>query len=334
MIRALYWDGDHLKMLDQRLLPQQEVWLELRIWENVRDAIRDMAVRGAPAIGVAAAYGMALAFPLSPLGERGLGGEGSLSEAYNALAASRPTAVNLVWALDRIMSLPTLDFDSILAEAQAIERVDLEMNLAIGRHGATLVPKNAQILTICNTGSLATAGHGTALGIIRTAHEQGRVKHVWSCETRPRQQGLRLTAWELLQDGIPFHSIADSAAASLMRAGKVDFVVAGADRIAANGDTANKIGTYMLAVLAKHHDIPFVIAAPTSTLDPTLPDGSHIPIEERDPRELTEIEGVPVAPEGCPVSNPGFDVTPGELITSIVTETGVHRGPFDFAILN
>lgn len=337
--------------------------MELRTWQEVHDAIRDMAVRGAPAIGIAAAYGMALAalapsssagdrlcpedeegllpersrtggggevFPFAPPGDRGPGGEGQLAVARDGLAGSRPTAVNLFWALDRIMALPVLDFGTILAEAQAIEREDLAMNHRIGENGAVLVPDNAQILTICNTGSLATAGHGTALGIIRTAYAQGMVSHVWSCETRPRQQGLRLTAWELMKDGIPFHSIADSMAASLMRAGEVDFVVAGADRIAANGDTANKIGTYMLAVLAHHHGIPFVIAAPSSTLDPSLPDGSHIPIEERDAAELTECESVRVALDGCPVYNPGFDVTPGELISAIVTETGVFRGPYKF----
>jgi methylthioribose-1-phosphate isomerase len=278
-----------------------------------------MAVRGAPAIGVAAAYAMALA-----------AGSRDVLLAREGLAASRPTAVNLFWALDRIMALSSHDFESVLQEAQAIEREDEELCRQIGVNGVGLVPENASILTICNTGSLATAGEGTALSIIRHTHRAGKLKHVWSCETRPRQQGLRLTAWELLRDGIPFHSIADSAAASLMRAGEVGIVVAGADRIAANGDTANKIGTYALAVLAKHHGIPFVIAAPTTTLDPSLPDGSHIPIEERDSRELTEIEGVHAAPDGCPVFNPGFDVTPGELITAIVTETGVHRGPYKF----
>jgi len=310
-------------MLDQRVLPGRESWLELQTWQDVRDAIRDMAVRGAPAIGISAAYGMALASLQNSSIE-------SLEEARRGLAASRPTAVNLVWALDRIASLGTTDFDRILAEARAIESEDLAMNLEIGRHGASLVPRGAKVLTVCNTGALATGGHGTALGIIRTAHTEDKVSQVWSCETRPRQQGLRLTAWELMHDGIPFQSIVDSAAASLMAAGQVDFVVAGADRIAANGDAANKIGTYMLAVCARHHGIPFVIAAPSSTLDPTLKDGSFIPIEERDGSELTLIEGVEVAPPGCPVFNPGFDVTPGELITAIVTETGVHRPPYGF----
>lgn len=317
----MVWREGALVMLDQRLLPGQEVWLTLTRWEEVRDAIRDMAVRGAPAIGVAAGYAMALA------AQQGA----DLAEAQRGLAASRPTAVNLFWALDRMAAVSNPTFENLLAEAQAIEAEDLAMNHRIGDFGADLVPAKARVLTICNTGSLATAGHGTALGIIRTAHARGLVDHVYSCETRPRQQGLRLTAWELLKDGIPFQSIPDSAAASLMRAGKVDFVVAGADRITRNGDTANKIGTYMLAVCAHHHGIPFVIAAPSSTIDPAMATGAEIPIEERDASEITEIEGVRVAPVGCPTFNPGFDVTPGELIHAIVTERGVFRAPYDFS---
>lgn len=314
------WESGTLLMLDQRLLPQQTVWLELTRWEQVRDAIRDMAVRGAPAIGVAAGYGMALAAAQGA----------DFGEAKAGLAGSRPTAVNLFWALDRIASLTDRSFESVLGEAQAIEREDREMNLKIGRNGAELIPNNARILTICNTGGLATAGHGTALGVIRTAHADGKGIFVYSCETRPRQQGLRLTAYELMQEGIPFESIADGAAASLMRAGKVDLVIAGADRIARNGDTANKIGTYMLAVCASHHAIPFYIAAPSSTFDLGLEDGSGIPIEERESSELTHIEGVAVAPDKCPVYNPGFDVTPGELISGIVTEQEVFRAPYAF----
>lgn len=320
-IRPMEWsERNTLRMLDQRRLPGEEVWLELERWPEVVAAIRDMAVRGAPAIGVAAAYGMALA---------ALHGA-NREEAAAGLAASRPTAVNLFWALDRMARVTPWSFESALSEARAIETEDLACNEAIGRHGAALVPPRARILTVCNTGSLATAGHGTALGIIRTAFAADPDVFVYSCETRPRQQGLRLTAWELKHDGIPFASIADGAAASLMRAGKIDFVVAGADRIAANGDTANKIGTYSLAVLAAHHGIPFVIAAPSSTLDPSLPDGDAIPIEERGPEELTEIEGVRVAPEGCPVVNPAFDVTPAALIEAIVTEQGVYRPPYRF----
>ena len=320
VVVPLRWENGALLMLDQRILPGTETWLTLRTWQEVAEGIRSMAVRGAPAIGVAAAYGMALA--------AGAGDDWETARA--GLAASRPTAVNLFWALERMDRLTDRSPASVLAEATDIETEDLAMNLKIGEFGASLVPENATILTICNTGSLATAGHGTALGIIRTAHAQGKVKHVFSCETRPRQQGLRLTAYELMKDQIPFQSIADSAAASLMRAGKIDFVVAGADRITANGDTANKIGTLMLAVLAHHYGIPFVIAAPSSTLDPTLPTGDLIPIEEREAEELTEIEGVRVAPAGCPVWNPAFDVTPGNLIAAIVTEKGIARAPYAF----
>jgi len=312
--------GGALLMLDQRRLPAREEWLELRSHEEVARAIREMAVRGAPAIGVAAAYGMALA------AKHGV----PRDEAAAVLAASRPTAVNLFWAIDRIKDLGSWGFEEVLAEAKAIEREDLEMNRAIGRNGAELIPAGANILTICNTGSLATAGHGTALGVIRTAFEQGKEIHVYSCETRPRQQGLRLTAYELMKEGIPFHSIADGAAGSLMRARKINCVIAGADRIAANGDTANKIGTYSLAVLANYHEIPFYIAAPSSTFDPTLATGKKIPIEERSPEELTHIDGVEIAPSGCPVYNPAFDVTPGSLIEAIITETGVYSRPYAF----
>lgn len=321
-LQPVRWTDDGLMMLDQRLLPQSEEWLTLRTWQDVEQAIRNMTVRGAPAIGISAAYGMALA---ARSGD-------DFELALNGLAASRPTAVNLFWALDRIRSLSSRDFASVLAEAKRIDDEDYAMNLAIGELGAQLIKPNSRIMTICNTGAIATSGHGTALGIIRTAHSQGKVQHVFSCETRPRQQGLRLTAWELMQEGIPFQSIVDSAAASLFRAGNVDAVIAGADRIAANGDTANKVGTYMLAVLASHHGVPFYIAAPSSTLDPSMADGSSIPIEERSADEITHIEGVPVAPAGCPVWNPGFDVTPGELITAIITERAVFRGPYCFEL--
>lgn len=307
-------------MLDQRRLPVEEVWLELKTHEDVAEAIREMAVRGAPAIGVAAAYGMALA------AQNGA----PRDTAKELLAASRPTAVNLFWALDRIASLPNWDLPTVLAEAEKIEREDLEMNQRIGELGATLINPGSRVLTVCNTGSLATAGHGTALGIIRTAYAQGRVEHVYACETRPRQQGLRLTAYELMYDQIPFHAIADGAAGYLMKLGRVDCVIAGADRVASNGDTANKIGTYSLAVLARHHKIPFYIAAPSSTLDLMMKSGDEIPIEERSSTELTHVEGVQVGPVGVDVWNPGFDVTPGELIKAIITEKGIHCAPFDF----
>ncbi|MBX3112080.1 MAG: S-methyl-5-thioribose-1-phosphate isomerase [Fimbriimonadaceae bacterium] len=318
-LRPMVWDDGVLRMLDQRVLPRTETWLELRTWEEVAAAVRDMAVRGAPAIGVAAGYGMALA---------ALAGA-DRATARAGLAASRPTAVNLFWALDQTDQAPW-DPSAVLEVARRIEADDLAMNQAIGRHGAALVPEGARVLTVCNTGSLATAGHGTALGVVRTAYAQGKVRHVFACETRPRQQGLRLTAWELMHDGIPFQVIPDGAAAYLMSKGEVDFVVVGADRIAANGDTANKIGTYTLAVLARHFGVPFTVAAPTSTLDPSTPTGAGIPIEERDASEVTHVDGVPVGPDRCPVWNPAFDVTPGDLVTAIITESGVHQGPYRF----
>ena len=321
MLTPLRWVDDRLEMLDQRVLPTKVEWIAFDSAEAVAKGIRDMVVRGAPAIGIAAAYGMALAAKELT----------NLVEADQVLRASRPTAVNLFWALDRIKALPSSDFDTLLAEARAIEKEDLAMNLEIGRHGAELIGENWNVMTICNTGALATAGHGTALGVIRSAHQAGKNIHVWSCETRPRQQGLRLTTFELMHDNIPFHSISDGMAASLMLAGRVDCVIAGADRIAANGDTANKIGTYMLAVLAHHHKIPFFIAAPSSTFDPSIKSGLEIPIEERSSEEITHIEGVQIGPDNCPTFNPGFDVTPGELITAIITEAGVTHGPYNFA---
>ncbi len=319
-LKPLEWTDAGLRMLDQRGLPLREDWLLINTHDEVAGAIRDMVIRGAPAIGIAAAYGMALAARSGS----------DLTSASRLLAESRPTAVNLFWALDRIQKLDTNDFDRILSEAKAIELEDLQMNLAIGHHGATLIPEGARVLTICNTGALATAGHGTALGVIRSAIYQGNEVFVYSCETRPRMQGLRLTAYELTKEGIAFKSIADGAAASMMRAGMIDLVIAGADRIAANGDSANKIGTYALAVAAKHHGIPFYIAAPSSTLDGSLQDGSQIPIEERNADELTIIDGIRVAPEGCSVYNPAFDVTPGDLITAIITEEGIFRSPYRF----
>lgn len=315
------WTDDGLLILDQRKLPLVEERILLTTAGAVAAAIREMVVRGAPVIGIAAAYGMALA---AKSGE-------DLSEANQTLRDSRPTAVNLFWALDRIVGLPDHSFESVLDEAREIEHEDFQCNLEIGANGAELIRAGARVLTICNTGSLATSGHGTALGVIRTAYAQGKGIFVYSCETRPRQQGIRLTAWELMKDGIPFASIADSAAGSLMNRGLVDVVITGADRIAANGDTANKIGTYSLAVLARHHDIPFVIAAPKSTLDVALPHGDLIPIEERDADELNVVEGQRIAPENCPVLNPAFDVTPGSLISFIVTEQGVFQHPYRFS---
>lgn len=317
-LQPLFWDEGALMLLDQRELPLREVWLRLTTWQQVRDAITDMAVRGAPAIGVAAAYGMALAAQTSD----------DLQLAHHELRNSRPTAVNLMWALDRVAASGLTSFELLLGLAESIRLEDLALNHKIGEHGAMLVPENARILTICNTGSLATAGHGTALGVIRTAHEQGKINLVYSCETRPRLQGLKLTAWELMHDKIPFQSIVDGAVGYLMQTVQIDFVIAGADRIARNGDTANKIGTYGLAVLARHHRIPFYIAAPYSTFDLTLANGKEIPIEERDSDEIRMIGAERVAPENCPVWNPGFDVTPGTLIDGIITESGILKPPY------
>lgn len=315
-LEALRWRDGKVEILDQRLLPRQEVWITAQTWQEVAEAIRSMAVRGAPLIGVAAAYGLALAQ---------LQGE-EIAAAKAGLAATRPTAVNLFRAIERVSAAPDM-----LAEARRIEQEERDANERIGKNGAELVPANARILTICNTGSLATPGIGTALGIIRTAFSQGKVREVFSAESRPRMQGLRLTTYELTSDGIPFRAIADGAAGALMQKGEVDIVIAGADRIAANGDTANKIGTYSLAVLAKHHEIPMVIAAPSSTIDPKTKSGHEIEIEERDAKELTNVDDICVAAEGCKVWNPAFDVTPGEFITNIVTERGTYFSPYDFA---
>ncbi len=314
-LSPMRWEDGALLLLDQRELPRREVWLALRSAGEVAAAIRGMAVRGAPAIGIAAAYGVAL--------------DGGTPEGFAVLRASRPTAVNLFWALDRMERAPK---DRLLQEARAIEAEDLAMNRAIGANGAAAIPgAGLEILTICNTGALATAGWGTALGIVRSLREEGRLAKVWALETRPRQQGLRLTAYELKAEGIPFAIVADSAAATILATRPIAAVVAGADRIAANGDAANKIGTFMLGVLAAEFKVPLYIAAPSSTFDPALPDGGHIPIEERDGREITHAEGVPIAPEGTPVFNPAFDVTPARYIAGIVDERTVHRPPYRFA---
>jgi methylthioribose-1-phosphate isomerase len=332
------WRGDAVAILDQRLLPHREEVLECRTVGEVAEAIRSLAVRGAPIIGVAAAYGMALAAAVSTQGRpRRLLAE--LEEAARTLKAARPTAVNLGWAVDRMMRVATGQccsvgstvqrvHEAMVAEALAIEAEDREACAAMGAHGLALVPEGANVLTHCNTGMLCTAGIGTALGVIVTAHRAGRRVHVWVDETRPVLQGARLTAWELGRLEIPRTLIVDGAAGSLMARGLVDLVIVGADRIAANGDVANKIGTYGLAVLARHHGVPFYVAAPTSTVDPSTPTGTGIPIEERDPAEVLAPLGVPVAEPGTPAANPAFDVTPAELITAIVTEAGVVRPPY------
>jgi methylthioribose-1-phosphate isomerase len=304
-VEALRWKGDALELLDQRLLPERVVYVACRNATEVAAAIRDMVVRGAPAIGCAAAFGVALE---------------STDAAYDVLAKSRPTAVNLFWALERMRHAKDKR-----AEAEAIFAEDLAVNRAIGAHGAALVPANARVLTYCNTGALATAGHGTALGVVRSAKEKG--VSVVACETRPYLQGARLTAWECMQERIPCTLVTDNMAGHLMSRGDVDLVIVGADRIAANGDVANKIGTYTLAVLARRHGLPFYVAAPLSTFDAKCADGARIPIEERPPEEVTGYRGMRWAPEGVTVRNPAFDVTPGELITAIICQKGVVQAP-------
>jgi methylthioribose-1-phosphate isomerase len=306
MVEPIRWHGDRLELLDQRLLPEQTVYVTCRTAAEVAAAIRDMVVRGAPAIGCAAAFGIVLS-------------KGS-AEGYDILAKSRPTAVNLFWALDRMKKAKDLN-----AEAEAIFSEDLTANRAMGKLGAELIPNKARVMTHCNAGALATAGYGTALGVIRSAKNKNI--SVIANETRPYLQGARLTAYEMVQEGIPVTLITDSMAGHLMSKGEVDVIVVGADRIAANGDTANKIGTYQLAVLAKRHGIPFYVAAPLSTFDPQIPDGSHITIEERPASEVTGYRDRRWAPEGVLVRNPAFDVTPADLITGIITERGVVLSP-------
>jgi methylthioribose-1-phosphate isomerase len=310
-VQPIRWRGDRLELLDQRLLPDQAVYLTCRTAAEVAAAIRDMVVRGAPAIGCAAAFGIAL--------EKKSGRP--LEAAFKALAASRPTAINLFWALERMKKAEDLE-----AEAIAIYEEDLAANRAIGRFGAELIRERSRVMTHCNTGALATAGYGTALGVIRAA--KGKNISVIANETRPYLQGARLTAWELVREGIPCTLITDSMAGHLMSRGEVDVVIVGADRIAANGDVANKIGTYPLAVLAKRHGIPFYVAAPLSTFDPNISDGSQIPIEERPAAEVTGYRGTRWAPEGVSVRNPAFDVTPAELITAIISEKGIASPPY------
>jgi methylthioribose-1-phosphate isomerase len=310
-VQPIRWRGDCLELLDQRLLPEKTEYVACRSAEEVAQAIRDMVVRGAPAIGCAAAFGIAL--------EKKSGR--SLEAAFKALAASRPTAVNLFWALERMKQARDLE-----AEARAIFEEDLAANRAIGRLGAELIRERSRVMTHCNTGALATAGYGTALGVIRASKNKNI--SVIANETRPYLQGARLTAWELVQEGIPCTLITDSMAGHLMSRGEVDVVIVGADRIAANGDVANKIGTYPLAVLAKRHGIPFYVAAPLSTFDPKIPDGSQIPIEERPAAEVTGFRGTRWAPEGVSVRNPAFDVTPAELVTAIISEKGIASPPY------
>jgi methylthioribose-1-phosphate isomerase len=305
-VEPIRWKGDRLELLDQRWLPDKTVYVTCRSAGDVANAIRDMVVRGAPAIGCAAAFGVVLS--------RGA------PKAFDLLAKSRPTAVNLFWALERMKQAKDLE-----AEAKAIFEEDLAANHAMGKLGAELIPERARVMTHCNTGALATAGHGTALGVIRSAKSKNI--SVIACETRPYLQGARLTVWECMRERIPCTLITDSMAGHMMSRGEVDVVIVGADRIAANGDVANKIGTYTLAVLAKRHNIPFYVAAPQSTFDPKIADGSQIPIEERSGDEVVGYRNLRWAPKGVKVRNPAFDVTPAELITGIICEKGVVLAP-------
>ena len=323
VVQPIQWAADHLRLLDQRALPHEERWLECRTAEDVARAIGEMAVRGAPAIGIAAAYGLVLAVRRDPA---------SYDSAERVLTQSRPTAVNLRWALERMRKLRERSASALLAEARGIQQEDLDQNLKMAAFGAALLPRGARVLTHCNTGALATGGHGTALGVIRTAHRQGKIAQVFATETRPWLQGARLTAWELQKEKIPSRLIADGAAAWLMAQHDIDWVIVGADRIAANGDTANKIGTYALAVAAARHGVKFMVVAPTGTFDPHCAKGSDIHIEERAAEELTEFRGAKVAPAGTDAFNPVFDVTPAGLITALVCEKGAIRRPSAAAI--
>jgi len=333
--RSIEWQDNALRLLDQRKLPAETVYLELRDPQMVAEAIRTMVVRGAPAIGAAAAYGLALA-ALHSTAQRTTDIVREVERAAELLRASRPTAVNLFWAIQRVMDkvhasrdlTPDALRDIILREAHAIAAEDIQANKQIGLNAQPLIPNPAKILHHCNTGSLATVDYGTALGIIRIAHERGKQVHAYLDETRPRLQGAKLSAWELNQLGIPHTVIVDGASGFVMRKIGIDLCVVGADRIAANGDTANKIGTYNLALVAKAHGVPFYVAAPTSTIDMSIRCGDDIPIEERGAEEITHVGSERVVPEGSPVLNYAFDVTPADLITAIITEKGVAYPPF------
>ena len=320
-VQPIRWTNGALQLLDQRKLPGQVVYVECRTASDVARAIRDMIVRGAPAIGVAAAFGLALA------AHRG----DDMARAADELRRSRPTAVNLGWAIDRVLAAAARGED-LEREAERMFDEDVAANRRIGRNGAALLGNRATLLTHCNAGALATAGYGTALGVVRAAVEAGKSIAVFADETRPYLQGARLTAWELQQDGIDVTLITDSMAGHFFQQGKFDAVVVGADRIAANGDTANKIGTYTVAVLASAHNVPFYVAAPWSTIDAHCASGADIPIEERSAKEVVEISGARVAPEGINVRHPAFDVTPARLITAIITDRGVLRPPYAEAI--
>jgi len=342
-VKAINWENDSLVLLDCRALPIKEEYIQCKSYKTLIDAINCLAVRGAPAIGIAAAYGVVLA------AQEAEGKAGSkeaylayIKEAIGELAATRPTAVNLFWALNRLKEIledaagcPLKEIrERLFKEAEALFNEDIECNRKIGEFGNEVVPQGANILTHCNAGALATAGYGTALGVVRAAHDSKKEIHVFADETRPLLQGARLTAWELTKEGIPCTLITDSMAGYVMKLGKVDLVITGADRITLNGDTANKIGTYSLAVLAREHGIPFYIAAPLSTIDITLKHGDEIEIEERDKQEVKYFFGVQTAPYSVNTFNPAFDVTPNEYITGIITEKGILKPPFEESIGN
>jgi methylthioribose-1-phosphate isomerase len=316
-VKAIHWKDGILTLLDQRKLPQTQEYLNCATVEQVASAIKKMVVRGAPAIAISAAYGMALA------AQQGI----ELARADALLRGARPTAVNLSWALDRLQAHWQLGYAGILAEATKIEEEDLQINRAIALNGAAILARDSTILTHCNTGSLATAGIGTALGIVRSAHQQNKVSSVFASETRPWMQGSRLTAWELMQENIPVTICTEAAVGHLMSNGKISAVIVGADRLSANGDLANKIGTYNLAVLARYHEVPFIAAVPMSTIDFQTDNGADIEIEFRDPSELTKFGDQAVAAAGANAINPAFDVTPAELVSYLVTEHGVIERP-------
>ena len=332
-VRPIYWTDETVKLLDQTLLPSQEVWLDLTDYRDVVRAIKDMLIRGAPAIGIAGAYALALAaleFRSAPPLEM----MAQMESAAVEIEAARPTGANLAWAVRRMMVVARLAnspddlVDALVREALSIQQEDVQANHEIGRLGAELLESGSSVLTHCNAGALATGGYGTALGVIQSAWSDGKIDRVFATETRPYLQGARLTAWELVQAKIDTTLVADSAAGQLINSGVLNAVIVGADRIAANGDVANKIGTYSLAVLANESGVPFYVAAPTGTIDLTLADGDAIPVEERSQEEVVNMAGVRVAAEGVRVMNPAFDVTPNRFVTAIVTEKAVVRQPY------
>jgi methylthioribose-1-phosphate isomerase len=341
MIHTLEWTDQGVRFIDQTKLPMEETYVTCKTHEQVAEVIRTMVVRGAPAIGVAAAMGIALAVKNShaeTVGDL----RRDFNQACEVIGQTRPTAVNLFWAIrrmqekfERIRIRPLAQIkQTLIEEARRMHAEDIAANQAMGRHGATLMPSEGGVLTHCNAGALATCGYGTALGVIRAAVEQGKKIHVFADETRPFLQGSRLTAWELMKDGIPTTVISDNMAGAMMSQGKIGAIVVGADRIAANGDVANKIGTYTVAVLAKEHGIPFYVAAPFSTIDLATPDGSKIPIEQRDAKEVTHIAGKQMVPDGVEIENPAFDVTPAKYVTAIITERGIARAPYEECLRN